>query len=149
MNVLAATRKILAGLGIVAFLVMSFPYRAQAQLVPFGGHIANVDYVTCSCGFVIIDVYDTAKQVEYRIIWFYLAQLLEDLGLELPGSDILPPPRIYAFGAIWPGSTANVVGTFFPVPGAMCFTISSTGCSPVEAGGAGYLVKMGTSAFGF
>lgn len=137
-----------AMLAVSAFFV---PQHASAQLVPFGGYIANVDYITCDCGFVIIDVVDPAKQVEYRIIWFYLAQLLEDLGVfeELPGADIIPVPRIYAFGAIWPGSTANVVGDFFPVPGAMCLMISITGCSTVEVGGSGYLVKMGTSIVGF
>lgn len=123
--------------------------KADAQyLVPFGGYIVNVDYATCSCGFVIFDIYDKTKQTEYRIIWFYLAQLLSDLGLEMPDLLEMGIPRIYAYGAIWPGSEASVVGNFVPYPGAICAVISSTGCSVAEPGAAGYLLNMGTSVLG-
>src|SRR5690606_8546642 len=103
MHMLRSYKKLVVTLVSVVVLAptlfFGFVQKAEAQyLVPFGGYLVNVDYETCTCGFVIFDVYDKTKQTEYRIIWFYLAQLLSDLGLEMPDLLEMGIPRIYAYG---------------------------------------------------
>ncbi|GMU74064.1 MAG: hypothetical protein AMXMBFR44_2630 [Candidatus Campbellbacteria bacterium] len=139
----------LATLSLVLLTSFSpfFSRRAEAQFVrPFGGYIVNVDYQTCTCGFIIFTVYDKTTYTEYRIIYFYLLQFLEKLGIGFPDWLSMGIPRIYEYYAIWPGSQANVVGNYIPYTGgATCWAISSTGCSPVTGAGDGYLLNMGTS----
>ena len=133
---------------LLCLALFLIPHReSEAQLLmPFGGVVVDVDYVTCSCGFIIFTVHDISKNTEYRIIHFYVAQVLEKLGVDfgVMGAFI---PRLYEYGTMTiPGYEPNVVGNFFPYPGAMCLVISTTGCSPVSPGAAGYLVGMGSSA---
>jgi hypothetical protein len=134
----------------LSLFVATHTVKASAgYIVNFGGYLVDVDYATCDCGFVIFTVYDKSTHMQYKAIWFYVAQLLEDLGVkwEIAGMPI-PIPRIYADYAIWPGSDANVVGNFFPYEDASCLVITSTGCATVNGAGDGYLINMGTSMKG-
>lgn len=126
-----------------------FAQKANAQFIrPFGGYLVNVDYMTCSCGFIIFTVYDKTTYTTYRIIYFYLLQMLEKIGISFPSWLSWGIPRIYEYYAIWPGSDANVVGNYLPWSGgATCWVISNTGCSSVSGAGDGYLLQMGTSIF--
>lgn len=130
----------------VSFFVPTQKTDALGLFTPFGGYIVNVDYMTCNCGFVIFTIYDNATHMQYRIIWPYLLQALEKLGMDFGWFGMFVP-RIYAQYAIWPGSDANVLGQFFPYENAVCLYIISTGCSTAE-GYDGYLFQMGTSFVG-
>jgi hypothetical protein len=118
---------------------------ARAFLLrPFGGYLTDVDYETCTCGFVIFTLYDKTTKSTYRVIgpWPGLDQLFGIIISNLFGISI---PRIYYLDyAVWPGSDANVVGSFFPYPSATCLAFSNTGCSTAGSGD-GYLFQMGTS----
>lgn len=130
---------------VVTFTAIPF-HNASAQFVNFGGYLVDVDYTTCSCGFIIFYVYDINKKLTYAIIWPYVLQVLERLGVDLGifGGVI---PRLYDYGVIIPGYEVNVVGNFVPISGgASCLVISTTGCSPVT-GFTGYLIGMGTSIY--
>jgi hypothetical protein len=56
---------------LLLWCVFLIPFRqvfAQSGgiLTPFGGHIVDVDYETCDCGFIIYTVYDitTKKRIQ-------------------------------------------------------------------------------------
>ena len=140
---------------LISLYALLFPVvfvRAQAPLLPYGGAISDVDYVTCNCGFIIFTIVDTVTYTQYRFVHFYAAQVIEKLadaiGIEFPSFLSLLVPRIYLWGAIWPGAGAvSVLGLYFPYPNAPCLQISSTGCSVVYPGAQGYLYNMGTSLF--
>lgn len=116
--------------------------QSTTLLQPFGGIVVDVDYVTCSCGFIIFTVFDVRTFGTYRIIHFYVAQVLEQLGLSLE----IPIPRLYMFPtALIPGYQPYVVGNYVPYAGAPCATICQNGCCLVEPGAVGYLFNMGAS----
>lgn len=146
-------RIVYAFLSIVIATSLFLPVRTmiaqtQSYIVNFGGYMVNVDYMTCNCGFIIFTVYDNATKVEYRIIYFYLLQLLEKLGIDFGTWLSMFIPRIYAQYAIWEGSNANVLGNFIRYQGASCLVISGTWCTVESGVGDGYLWNMGTSFIG-
>lgn len=142
-------------LGLLALAFLLLPWRdVQAYsanyITPFGGYLMNVDYETCSCGFIIFTIYDTTQQRQYRVVWFYLTQVLEQLGIdwEIEGFPI-PIPRVYLAASpyFWTGQRVDVLGNFFPYENATCLMISSSGCSTVSGAGDGYLINLGSSFF--
>ncbi|MEK7606441.1 MAG: hypothetical protein AAB458_02525 [Patescibacteria group bacterium] len=143
-----STQHIFKSLALTFLFIVTFlipVHKSEAQLLTnFGGYLVDVDYITCSCGFIIFTVHDISKNVQYTIIWPYLAQALESLGVDF-GFLTGFISRLYEYGMIIPGYEVNVLGNFFPYQNAVCAEISSTGCSVVTPGANGYLVGMGTS----
>ena len=121
----------------------SLPGLVSLFTLPFGGRLINTDYLSCSCGSVVLTIQDTRTQVPIRIVYIYALDLLKKFGL-IP--DEIPVPTVYLYYNIFTPGVQHL-GRFIPVKGAPCLRIIPIPpyCTVSSSGGVGYLFDAGTS----
>lgn len=110
---------------------------------PFGGTLIYTDYLSCSCGSIVLTIYDKKSKTSISIIYIYVLQLLKEFGL-IP--DDFPTPTLYEYYNIFTPDV-ELLGNYLPFPGAPCLQIVPYPpyCSVNEPGAVGYLYQLGTS----
>lgn len=107
---------------------------AQGFLLPFEGRITNVDYYSCVCGLSILltitpSTQEQQGQQPQQMLFFYGAQVLEELGLSLDiGGMQLPIPRVFANYMIFTPGSQKLLGNYMPYS-FPCVAYIGTGCS--------------------
>ena len=114
-----------------------------ALLQGFGGKITDIDYLSCSCGAIVLEVDDKRTGFTIKVIYFYALDILKRFGV-IP--DDFPTPTLYMFYNIF---TPNVegLGNYFPFAGAPCLEIVAYPpyCSIAYPGAVGYIYHIGTT----
>jgi len=117
-----------------------------AGLIPFEGTITNVEY-NCLCEFAIMLTISPIATTETQatgapinLLFFYAAQILETLGLDLPGP--LPPPRVYAWYQIFYPGPQRLLGNYVPAE-IPCVAYVGTACS-INGYAQGAILNVGT-----
>jgi len=147
---------------LVSIFLVPVRHLLAAPSIPFlpkgfGGVVTEVDYTTCSCGFIIVTVTPKGDGEDEKYIFLWVAQVIEKilglLGISLEGflNDFGIPlviPRLYHFlpPSIFFAYEQNILGNYIPVPNAPCAKITWPYCSIVYPdNAAGYLYNVGTS----